>query len=56
MTSSMPAAFGGGAGEPFAFELGLLIDVARPKRRVFIGRRMLDVAVDADRAAVHDAA
>ena len=38
-----------------AFELRLLIDVARPERRVLVGGRMLDVAVHADRAAVHDA-
>ena len=44
------------ARQPLAFELRLLIDVARPERRVFVRRRMLDVAVDADRAAVHDAA
>ena len=39
-----------------AFDLRALIDVAGPERRVFVRRRMLDVAVDADRAAVHDAA
>ncbi len=41
--------------EPLAFELRLLVDVAGVERRVLVGRRMLDVAVDADRAAVHDA-
>ena len=40
---------------PLAFELRLLIDVAGRERRVFVGRRMLDVAVDADGAAVHHA-
>ena len=43
-------------GQLFAFELGVLIDVTWPERRVFVGRRMLDVAVDTDGAAVHDAA
>ena len=37
------------------FELRVLIDVARPERRVFVRRRMLDVAVNADGAAVDDA-
>ena len=37
------------------FELRLLVDVAGPQRRILVGRRMLDVAVHADRAAVHDA-
>ena len=46
----------GVARQPLAFELGDLIDVARHERRILVGRRMLDVAVDADRAAVHDAA
>ena len=44
------------AREPLAFELRLLIDVARPERRVFVGGRMLDIAVHADRAAVDHAA
>ena len=48
-------AFGGGLGEPLAFELGDLVDVTRPKRRVLVRRRVLDVAVDADGAAVDDA-
>jgi hypothetical protein len=38
-----------------SFELGDLVDVARRERGVFGRRRMLDIAVDADRAAVHDA-
>ena len=46
----------GFARETFAFELGFLIDVAGLERRVFVGRRVLDVAVNADRAAVHDTA
>ena len=44
------------AGALLAFELRDLIDVARPERRVLVGRRMLDVAVHANGAAVHDAA
>ena len=40
----------------FAFELRHLVDVAGPQRRVLVGRRMLDVAVHADGAAVDDAA
>ena len=40
----------------FGFELGLLIDVARIERRVLVRRRMLDVAVHAAGAAMHDAA
>ena len=56
MTSSMPVARGGLASDALAFELGLLIDVAGRERRVLVGRRVLDVAVHADRAAVHDAA
>ena len=43
------------AREPFALELRLLVDVARAQRRILVRRRMLDVAVDADRAAVDDA-
>ena len=37
------------------FELGLLIDVAGIERRIFVGRRIRDVAVHAAGAAVHDA-
>ena len=44
------------ARQALAFELRLLIDVARLERRVLVRRRMLDVAVHADRAAVHHAA
>ena len=54
-TTSMPSARAGFARQPLAFELGVLVDVAGLERRVFVGRRMLDVAVDADRAAVHHA-
>ena len=39
---------------PLPFQLGLLIDVPGTERRVFCRRRMLDIAVNADRAAVHD--
>ncbi len=42
------------ASQLFAFELGDLVDVARPERRVFVGRRMLHVAVHADRAAMDE--
>ena len=45
-----------GARNRFAFELRLLVDVARAQRRLFVGGRVLDVAVDADRAAVDDSA
>ena len=38
-----------------AFELRLLIDVARLERRVLARGRILDVAVHADGAAMHDA-
>ena len=44
------------ARDALAFDFRLLINVAGPQRRVFVGRRMLDVAMHADRAAVHDAA
>jgi hypothetical protein len=40
--------------DALAFEFGLLINVARTERRVFVGGGMLDVAVDTDGAAVHD--
>ena len=46
----------GVAGQALSLEFRDLIDVAGLERRVFVGGRMLDVAVDADRAAVHDAA
>ena len=55
MTTSMPVARAGLARDRLPFELGLLVDVAGLERRVFVGRRMLDVAVHADGAAVHDA-
>jgi len=35
-------------------QLGFLVDVTRAKRRILVGWRPLDVAVDADRAAVND--
>ena len=35
---------------------GLLIQIARLQRRILIGRRMLDIAVNADGAAMHHAA
>ena len=43
------------AGDPLAFDFRDLIDVAGPQRRVFVRRRMLDVAMHADGAAMHDA-
>ena len=43
------------AAEALPLELRPLVLVARPQRRVFVGRRVLDVAVHADRAAMHDA-
>ena len=55
MTSSTPPLARPVAGALLAFELRDLIDVAGSERRVLVGRRMLDVAVHADRAAVHDA-
>ena len=42
------------AGRLFTFELGLLIDVPRPQRRILVGGRMFDVTVDADRTAMDD--
>ncbi len=54
IVTSMPSRVAGLARELLAFELRHLIDVARLERRVFVGRRMLDVAVDADGAAVND--
>src|SRR5262249_28252198 len=46
----------GFAYQVLAFELGDLIDVARLQRRIFARGRTGDVAVDADGAAVDDAA
>ncbi len=43
------------ARQPLTFELGDLIRIAGPERGVFVGRRMLDVSVDADGAAVNHA-
>ena len=43
-------------GDPLAFELGFLIRIARRERRILGRRRLLDVAVHADRAAMHEAA
>jgi len=36
------------------FELRVLIDVARAQRRIFVRRRMFDVSVHADGAAMHN--
>ena len=49
------AARGGGLRQALAFQLGDLVGVARGERRILVGRRVLDVAVDAHRAAVDDA-
>ena len=54
MTSSTPSRFAATA-EPLAEEFRLLIDIAGRERCVFVSRRVLDVTMDADRAAVHDA-
>src|SRR5439155_7780682 len=45
----------GFARQPLAFELGLLIDVARLQRRLLVRRWAFDVPVDADGAAMNDA-
>jgi hypothetical protein len=42
--------------DAFALELCHLIDVARPQRRILVGRWVLDVAVHAYRAAMHETA
>jgi hypothetical protein len=55
MTTSTPVR-SACARDAFALELGLLVDVAWTERRVLVRRRMLDVAVYADGAAVDDAA
>ena len=56
MTTSRPPLRAELARELLGFELGALIDVAGSERRVFVGGRLLDVAVHAAGAAVHDAA
>src|SRR4029453_2744631 len=43
------------AGDLLPFQLCLLIDVARPQRRIFVGWWMLDVPVYTDSAAGHHA-
>ena len=55
IVTSMPSRAAGLARQALPFELRLLVDVAGLQRRVLVRRRMLDVAVNADRAAVHDA-
>ena len=55
IVTSMPRRAPALARDLLAFELGHLVDVAGLERRVFVGGRMLDVSVNADRAAVHDA-
>ena len=44
------------ARDALPFDLRHLINIAGPQRRVLVRRRMLDVAVHADRAAMHDPA
>src|SRR4029079_19420840 len=44
----------GRASDVLAFELRLLVDVARTERRIFVCWRPLDVAMHADGAAVHN--
>ena len=43
-------------GDPLALELGFLIQVARRERRILGRRRLLDIAMDAHRAAMDEAA
>jgi len=45
---------GGFAGDALTLEFGFLINVTRAKRRVFVSRRLLHVAVDANGTAVDD--
>ena len=42
------------AADRFPLELRSLVVVTGPERGILVGRRMFDVAVDADRAAVHE--
>src|SRR4029450_9758887 len=44
------------ARNPLPFDLRDLVDVAGAERSVFVRRGMLDVAMNANRAAVHDPA
>ena len=50
------AARSGFARQAFPFKLRLLVDITRLERRVLVRRRVRDVAVDPDSAAVDDAA
>ena len=50
----MPAA--AGADGLLAFELGDLVDIPGLERCVFVGRRVFDVTVDTDSAAMDDSA
>ncbi len=51
----MPSRLSCFARQALTFKLGDLILVARPERGVFVGRRMLDIPVDAHGAAVNHA-
>ena len=55
IVTGIPRSPAGVARQLFAFELRLLVHVAGLQGRVFVRRRMLHVAVHADRAAMHDA-
>ena len=55
MVTSTPVRWPALPRDPLAFELRVLVDVAGAERRVLVRRRMLDVSVHADGAAVHDA-
>ena len=54
MTTSTPVSRAASRAMTLPFELRLLVHVAGPERRIFIRRRVLDVAVDADGAAMDD--
>ncbi len=55
IVTGSPVRADGLARDALAFDFRHLIDIAGPQRRIFVRRRMFDVAVHADRAAVHDA-
>ena len=56
IVTGSPVRAGGFASDALPFDLRLLINVAGPQGRIFVRRWMLDVAMHADGAAVHDAA
>ena len=51
-----PGRASGVASNLLPFQLGLLIDIAGPERRILVGWWAFDVSVHADRAAMNDAA